>query len=73
MRTEKMGLTGKLSALDAITAELIKTRTDVERLREALKDVIGMLDDPHGAEHVRDMRGAVVIARAALKGDARGG
>jgi len=36
------------------------------------KDVIGMLDDPHGGEHVRDMRGATLIARKALsklKGD----
>lgn len=40
---------------------------EIERLRAALRDVIGMLDDPTGNEHVRDMRGATVIARAALK------
>ena len=40
---------------------------EIKRLRSALRDVIGMLDDPTGAEHVRDMRGATVIARAALK------
>jgi hypothetical protein len=36
-------------------------------LETALRDVIGMLDDPTGAEHIRDMRGATVIARAALE------
>jgi len=55
-------------------ADLIHAASDVrrleaenERLRAALRDVIGMLDDPTGDEHVRDMRGATVIARAALK------
>jgi hypothetical protein len=33
----------------------------------ALKDIIMMLDDPYGLEHVRDMRGTALIARAALK------
>jgi hypothetical protein len=39
---------------------------------EALKDVIGVLDDPHGGEHVKDMREAALIARtvlAELKGE----
>mgnify|MGYP000264508861 CR=1 FL=1 len=40
---------------------------DNKKLREALKDVIGMLDDPTGSEHVRDMRAAAMIARRALK------
>ena len=39
----------------------------IDTLEIALRDVIGMLDDPTGSEHVRDMRGAAVIARAALK------
>jgi hypothetical protein len=39
-----------------------------DRLRDVLADVIGHLDDPHGGEHVRDMRGAQVIARAGLTG-----
>ena len=46
-------------AIDALQAEVV-------RLRKALRNVIGMLDDPYGLEHVRDMRGATVIARAAL-------
>jgi hypothetical protein len=33
---------------------------------EALKDVIGVLDDPHGGEHVKDMREAALIARTVL-------
>ena len=44
-------------------------RAQVDRiavLEVAMSSVIGMLDDPTGAEHVRDMRGATVIARAAL-------
>ena len=45
---------------------------EIERLRVALRDVIGMLDDPTGLEHVRDMRGATVIARAALMEPSRG-
>tara|TARA_R110000744_G_scaffold375761_1_gene489454 strand:+ start:1093 stop:1362 length:270 start_codon:yes stop_codon:yes gene_type:complete len=50
------------------------TRTDVanariEELEAALKAVIGMLDDPTGSEHIRDMRGATIIAIAALKGE----
>ena len=46
---------------------------DAQRITElewALKDVIVMLDDPTGSEYIRDMRGATIIARAALKGDA---
>jgi len=42
-------------------------RARVAKLEAALRDVIGMLDDPTGNEHVRDMRGATVIARAALQ------
>jgi len=52
----------------AILADAAKNdRDEIERLRSALKDIIMMLDDPFGLEHVRDMRGATVIARAALK------
>lgn len=54
--------------VDAIDAEyLVVAADEIERLRSALRNVIGMLDDPTGNEHVRDMRGATVIARAALK------
>lgn len=45
-----------VAAKDARIAELEKT----------LRNVIGMLDDPTGGEHIRDMRGAEAIARAAL-------
>lgn len=45
----------------------LRAADEIDRLRSALRDVIGMLDDPTGSEHVRDMRGATVIARAALK------
>ena len=31
-----------------------------------LKDVIGVLDDPTGDEHVRDMRAATMIARTTI-------
>lgn len=42
----------------------------IAELERAIRDVIGMLDDPTGGEHVRDMRGATVIACAVLaKGD----
>jgi hypothetical protein len=41
---------------------------ELNRLRDALRSIMGMLDDPTGMEHVRDMRGATVIARAALRG-----
>jgi hypothetical protein len=34
--------------------------------REGFKDVLGMLDDPTGGEHERDMRGASIIARKHL-------
>jgi hypothetical protein len=44
-------------------------RDKFAELEWALKDVIVMLDDPTGDDHVRDMRGATIIARAALKGD----
>ena len=47
--------------------EMLEADSEIERLRAALRDVIGMLDDPTGSEHVRDMRGATLIARAALK------
>ena len=40
----------------------------IKELEAALKAVIGMLDDPTGSEHIRDMRGATIIARAVLKG-----
>jgi hypothetical protein len=47
----------------------IKLQTRITELEWALKDVIVMLDDPTGDDHVRDMRGATIIARAALKGE----
>ena len=57
------------SALTAALDEIDASRAENKSLREALRDVIAMLDDPTGDEHVRDMRGATVIARAALKGE----
>ena len=50
-----------------LEARAEKAEAERDALRRALKDVIGMLDDPTGCEHVRDMRGATIIARAALK------
>jgi hypothetical protein len=62
-------LAGERAADDPLTAYALDGCADeIERLRVALRDVIGMLDDPTGLEHVRDMRGATVIARAALRG-----
>tara|TARA_R110000787_G_scaffold246987_1_gene352679 strand:- start:47 stop:292 length:246 start_codon:yes stop_codon:yes gene_type:complete len=57
---------GAVQAVRHLAAEADTLRAEVERLKEALRNVIGMLDDPYGLEHVRDMRGATVIARAAL-------
>jgi len=60
-------LAAKRADDDPMTAYALDGCADeIERLRVALRDVIGMLDDPTGLEHVRDMRGATVIARAAL-------
>ena len=53
--------------IEALEARAEKAEAERDALRRALKDVIGMLDDPTGCEHVRDMRGATIIARAALK------
>ena len=53
--------------MDVAAATLRALSAENARLRAGLKDVIGMLDDPTGAEHVRDMRGATLIARAALQ------
>jgi len=49
-----------------IIRKLDEAEAKLSQAVKALRDVIGMLDDPTGAEHVRDMRGATVIARAAL-------
>ena len=62
-------LAAKRADDDPMTAYALDGCADeIERLRVALRDVIGMLDDPTGLEHVKDMRGATVIARAALRG-----
>ena len=45
-------------------AQILARHRDIAEA--ALRDVIGMLDDPHGGEHVRDMRGATIIAQKAL-------
>ena len=52
---------------EGLKSEADALRAEINQLRKALSDVIGHLDDPHGSEHVRDMRGAQVIARAALE------
>ena len=68
---------GKLQMItyEGIADAIIKALPDYEaqqirviELEAALKAVIGMLDDPTGSEHIRDMRGATIIARAVLKG-----
>lgn len=51
--------------------EISELKARIAELEAALKAVIGMLDDPTGDEHVRDMRGATIIARAVLKGGTR--
>lgn len=66
--------------LQEVTAALEQAQDEIEELEAklakaviGLKDVIGMLDDPTGNEHVRDMRAATMIARTALaelKGEA---
>jgi hypothetical protein len=71
---------GKLQMItyEGIADAIIKALPDYEaqqirviELEAALKAVIGMLDDPTGNDHVRDMRGATIIARAVLKGGAK--
>ena len=52
------------AAIDTTEADALRGEVDI--LLNALHDVIGMLDDPTGREHVRDMRGATVIARRAI-------
>jgi hypothetical protein len=39
-----------------------------EVLEKALRQVVGILDDPTGGQHVADMRSAASVARAALEG-----
>lgn len=38
----------------------------IKKLEAALRQVIGILDDPTGGQHVADMRSAALVARAAL-------
>ena len=59
-------------AVKKLGDSLVVAEAKLAKAASGLKDVIGMLDDPHGGEHVRDMRGATLIARkalAALKGE----
>jgi hypothetical protein len=44
---------------------------ETNRLRAALRSIIGALEDPQGGQHVADMRAATNIARAALNEDRR--
>ena len=59
--------------LQEVTAALEQAQDRIEELEAklekaviGLRNVIGMLDDPTGGEHVRDMRAATMIARTAL-------
>mgnify|MGYP003630905457 CR=1 FL=1 len=68
--TELRVLTGAFDwhGQDTHALNVLKLSADrIDALEAALRDVIGMLDDPTGSEHVRDMRGATIIARSALK------
>jgi hypothetical protein len=61
--------THKITTAGAKDVEYVRADLVEAKLAKAVngfKDVIGMLDDPHGGEHVRDMRGATLIARKAL-------
>lgn len=49
-------------AADHIEAQAAR----IKRLEAAARDALGMLDDPTGGEHVRDMRAASHILRSAL-------
>ena len=60
-------------ALQEVTTELEQAEARIEELEAklaraviGLRNVIGMLDDPTGGEHVRDMRAATMIARTTL-------
>ena len=48
-------------------AEIDALRFINAELRTALGTIIGILDDPTGGEHVRDMRAALHVARTTLR------
>ena len=51
-----------------VPARLLHHAADrIEQLEEALRGVIGWLEDPEGGSHEEDMREASRIARAALE------
>jgi len=51
---------------DALRDRAERAEAQLATAREGFKDVLGMLDDPTGGEHERDMRGASIIARKHL-------
>ena len=49
-------------------AEIDRLKNSIEKLKTALREIVGALDDPKGGQHVYDMRNASYIARNALEG-----
>ena len=54
------------AALEDAEARIEELEAELARAVIGLRNVIGMLDDPTGGEHVRDMRAATMIARTTL-------
>jgi hypothetical protein len=54
------------AALEDAEARIEELEAKLARAVIGLRNVIGMLDDPTGGEHVRDMRAATMIARTTL-------
>jgi hypothetical protein len=52
--------------IDGRPSECVRLRESNEALVKALETVLGLLDDPTGNEHIRDMRAASHVARTAI-------
>lgn len=50
-----------------ITVVFVEDADRIEKLKAALREIVGALDDPKGGQHVYDMRNASYIARKALE------
>lgn len=54
--------------IEQLEAELHSCFHRIEELQAALREIVGVLEDPTGGQHVADMRRASNIARKALEG-----